>query len=450
MKNVDLSHDPLSSTGAYSTPVDSSVSINSDDHLSTEFDAHSSCNVRLFKPGDIIFIEGSSADKAYIIESGLVEIFVGSGVEAIQLSVLGPGDIFGEMGLIDAFPRSASARAVCHCRCIIVSTTQIAERIESSTPLVKLLISMSIHRNRAYNSYFRAVLNTSHITLPSLAITEKTFVKSPQYEKILEDIKLESDLQKAVLNNELKPYYQPLIDLKKKNIIGFESLLRWHCPVRGLLLPKQFITLAEETSLILPIGAWVLERACIDLLIFQAELEHFHPCPSELFISVNISVRQFQEPDFFNQLIEITRRHRIRPSQIKLEVTERIFLAQSEAINTISQCRAAGFDVSLDDFGTGYSSLNYLERCEIDSLKIDQLFIQKICSSERARLLVSAIIDIAQKLGLPTVAEGIETPGQQIILQELGCDVGQGHLFSQPLPFEEALAFLLQAYRTST
>ncbi|NJL46388.1 MAG: EAL domain-containing protein [Leptolyngbyaceae cyanobacterium SM2_5_2] len=300
--------------------------------------AHSSCNIRLFKPGEIIFTEGSSADKAYIIESGLIEIFVGSNSEAIQLNVLGPGDIFGEMGLIDAFPRSASARALCHCRCMVVSATQIAERIASSTPLVRLLISMALHRNRAYNSYFRTILNTSHISLPSLAITEKTYVKNPQYEKILEDIKLESDLQNAVLKNELQPYYQPLLDLKTTDTVGFESLLRWHSPTRGIVSPQQFIGLAEETSLILPIGAWMLERACLDLHLFQAEAEHLHHCKPNLFISVNISVRQFQEPDFFHQLIALTQRYHINPQQIKLEVTERIFLAQVDAIETIGQC----------------------------------------------------------------------------------------------------------------
>lgn len=401
-----------------------------------------SCNVRFFREGETIFTEGSRSDTAYIIELGLVEIFVGSGDDAVQLSVLGPGDIFGEMGLIDDFPRSASARAVCHCRCITISATQIAERIEASNPLVRLLISISLHRNRAYNNYFKAILNSSHVVLPNLAVTAKAYTKNPQHRKILEEIKLESDLQKATRNDEFRPYYQPLFSIRDNSIVGFESLLRWQCPDRGMVSPQQFISLAEETSLIVPIGDWILERAFIDLKTFQTQWNSGQATPSHLFMSVNISVRQFQESDFCEKLIALAQRHQVSPHHIKLEVTERLFLDQADAISVISDCRAAGFEVALDDFGTGYSSLSYLVGCEIDSLKIDQSFTQQISTNDRARILVSSIIDIAKKLGLPTIAEGIETEDHRRILEEMGCDIGQGYLFSKPLPADQVLAFL--------
>lgn len=400
------------------------------------------CNVRIFHEGETIFEEGSSSDTAYIIESGLIEIFVGTGDEAVQLSVLGPGDLFGEMGLIDSFPRSASARAMCHSRCIVISAAQIAERIEASNPLVKLIMSISLHRNRAYNSYFKSVMNSSQVVLPSPAVTAKTYAKDLQHRKILEEIKLESDLQGAVRNNELQPYYQPLFDLQTNEVVGFESLLRWQSPDRGMVPPQQFIALAEETSLIVPIGDWILEQACLDLRRFQCQWDGSGRSPRELFISVNIAVRQFQEPDFCAKLLALVDRYQVKAENLKLEVTERIFLAEAEAISAIGQCRAAGFQVSLDDFGTGYSSLNYLERCEIDSLKIDQSFTQKICTSPRAKVIVGAIINIAQDLGLPTVAEGIETPEQRQMLQDMGCDIGQGYWFSQPLPVRDILALL--------
>ncbi|MFH7245354.1 MAG: EAL domain-containing protein [Spirulina sp.] len=407
------------------------------------------CNVRFFREGETIFTEGSRSDTAYIIETGLVEIFVGSGDDAVQLSVLGSGDIFGEMGLIDNFPRSASARAVCPCRCITISGTQIAERIEASSPLVRLLISISLHRNRAYNNYFKALLNSSHVVLPNLAVTAKAYAKNPQHRKIVEEIKLESDLQKAVRNDELQPYYQPLFSICDNGIVGFESLLRWQCPDRGMVSPQQFISLAEETSLIVPIGDWILEQACIDLKHFQALWQVGQTEPSHLFMSINISVRQFQEPDFCDKLLALTERYQVLPKHIKLEVTERIFLDHADAVQAIDTCRAAGFEVALDDFGTGYSSLSYLERCEIDSLKIDQSFIQKICTSNRAKILVSSIIDIAKKLGLPTIAEGIETEEHRQILQEMGCDIGQGYLFSKPMPVEEVLSLLANSPRPS-
>lgn len=401
------------------------------------------CNIRLFNGGETIFVEGSSADEAYIIESGFVEIFVGTGDDSLQLNVLDPGDIFGEMGIIDGSPRSASARAVSPCRCIMVSAAQVAERIESSSPMVRLFISMSLHRNRTYNNYLRTLANP-HGDLPSPAVTEIAYAKGQQHQQILDDIKLESDLQNAVRNNELFLVYQPLLDLSTSKIVGFEALLRWQCPQRGLVSPQQFIALAEETSLILPMGDWVLERSCADLRRFQRQLNRLEQADDNFFISINISVRQFQQPDFFERLIACTRRYGVSAAHIKLEVTERVFLDETEAIDSIGKCRAAGFEVSLDDFGTGYSSLNYLERCEIDCLKIDQSFIQKLCSSDRAKILVSSIIDIARQLGLPTVAEGIETPAQRDALRAMGCDIGQGFLFSRPLPLAEAVALLGQ------
>ncbi|WP_052049745.1 EAL domain-containing protein [Leptolyngbya sp. KIOST-1] len=404
------------------------------------------CNIRLFNGGETIFTEGSAPDRAYIIESGYVEIFVGAGADSLQLNVLGPGDIFGEMGIIDASPRSASAKAIGPCRCIVLSAALVAERIESSSPMVRLLIAMSLHRNRAYNTYLKS-LARPQLSLPQPAVTENTYAKNQQYQQILEDIKLESDLQNAVGNDELFLMYQPLLDLNTRSIIGFESLLRWQCPQRGLITPQHFIALAEETSLILPMGDWILEHSCASLRRFQDQLDRIGQSQTNFFVSVNISVRQFQQPDFFDRLMACSQRHGVSAHQIKLEVTERIFLDLDEidAIDSIGKCRAAGFEVSLDDFGTGYSSLNYLERCEIDCLKIDRSFIHKLCTSDRARILVGSIIDIAHKLSLPTVAEGIETQAQMEALQAMGCAIGQGFLFSHPLRFNEALALVGQS-----
>ncbi|MBE9138118.1 EAL domain-containing protein [Nodosilinea sp. LEGE 07088] len=424
-----------------SAPVDDPLSEGDGNSLIADIAISPQCNIRLFGAGEMVFAEGSSADKAYIIESGYVEIFVGFDDNTVQLNMLGPGDIFGEMGIVDASPRSASARAICPCRCIIVLAAQVAERIESSAPMVRLLISMSLHRNRAYNTYLR---NLAHPIggLPSPAETEKVYTQSQQYQQILADIKLESDLQNAVQNDELSLVYQPLLNLSTRRIIGFESLLRWQCPRRGMVSPQQFIALAEETSLILPMGDWILERSCADLRQFQEYLNGLDQGCRDFFISINISVRQFQQPDFFDRLLACTQRQGVNAQHLKLEVTERIFLDEIGAIHSIDKCRAAGFEVSLDDFGTGYSSLNYLERCEIDCLKIDRSFINKLCSSDRAQILVGSIIDIARKLGLPTVAEGIETQAQMDTLRSLGCDIGQGFLFSHPLPLPEALALL--------
>ncbi|MGB3310661.1 MAG: EAL domain-containing protein [Nodosilinea sp.] len=441
MKSITSLTCPLMAEGL--VPANAIPPENDSSALVADIAVSPECNIRLFNTGDTIFAEGNSADRAYIIESGYVEIFVGAGEDSLQLNVLGPGDIFGEMGIIDASPRSASAKAICPCRCIVVSAAQVAERIESSSPMVRLFISMSLHRNRAYSAYLKT-LSTPQVNLPSPAVSEKAYAKNQQYQQLLDDIKLESDLQNAVRNDELFLVYQPLLNLNTGSIMGFESLLRWQCPQRGLVSPQQFITLAEETSLILPMGEWILDHSCADLRRFQNQLDHMDQDNADFFISINISVKQFQQRDFFDRLMACTQRHRVSAQQIKLEVTERIFLDEIEAIDSISKCRAAGFEVSLDDFGTGYSSLNYLERCEIDCLKIDRSFIQKLCTSDRAKILVGAIIDIARKLGLPTVAEGIETPAQMSALRSMGCEIGQGFLFSRPLPLPEALGLVGQ------
>jgi EAL domain-containing protein (putative c-di-GMP-specific phosphodiesterase class I)/CRP-like cAMP-binding protein len=401
-------------------------------------------NLRLFETGEIIFLEGSESDKAYVIESGLVEIFVGDEPDAVQLNILGAGEIFGEMGLIDSSPRSASARALTQCYCVVMSASQIAERINSSSPIVQLLVSILLHRNRAYNDYLKVNHTCPKITLSKPDSADLANIDSSRYRKVIENIKLESDLQNAIHGEELTLHYQPLLRLKDSSPVGFEALLRWHSPARGMVLPKQFIELAEETSLMIPIGSWILERAFSDLRHFQDNLSLVNDNPPELFMSVNISVRQFQEPGFFQNLVDLANKCSISPHQIKLEVTERIFLEGIQAITAIEECRSAGFEVALDDFGTGYSSLNYLERCEIDSLKIDQSFTRKLCTSERAKIIVSSIIEISTKLGLPTVAEGIETVEQMVVLQELGCDIGQGYLFSRPVDFRQALTYLKQ------
>jgi EAL domain-containing protein (putative c-di-GMP-specific phosphodiesterase class I) len=443
MKNVDPANTPLPPEISYSKSTEEQLKRTFD----SDFAVDAACNSCDFQPGELIFSEGSPADKAYIVESGLVEIFVGSDAETVQLNTLGPGDIFGEVGLIDAFPRSASAKALSECRCIVVSAIQIAERIESSPPMVKMLMSMALHRNRTYNSYLKTHVHPSSDHFIDPISIQNTYVHSYQYKKILEDIKLESELKSAIQNHELALYYQPLYSLSQKNLIGFEALLRWQSQTRGMLSPGQFIPIAEETSLIVPMGLWIIQQACLDLKHFQAGMDPGQETNPTLFISVNISVRQFLEPEFLDRLLAMVAHHGIPPGQLKLEVTERIFLEQAEAIDTISKCREAGFEIALDDFGTGYSSLNYLERCEIDTLKIDQSFTQKICTSERAKILVGSIIDIGKKLGLPTVAEGIETADQMVVLRDMGCDIGQGFLFSRPVSFPKALTLLNQPAR---
>lgn len=400
-------------------------------------------NLRSFESGELIFTEGSRGDCAYIIESGRVEIFVESDRHAIPLKVLGPGEIFGEMAVIDASARSASARALEACSCMVVSSSQIAERIQSSDAVVKLLIGMLLHRTREYNQHLKGTPDAGVYSPLDPVRPDPAVAAEPQRLQAIDKMRLESEFQKAICSNELMPYYQPLVDLKTEEIVGFELLLRWQSPKRGMVAPDLFVNLAEETSLIIPAGFWALEKACIHLHCFQQAIQTLKSTAPPLFISVNVSVRQFQHPDFVTTLMTLVRRHRVAPAQIKLEVTERIFLEGAVALEAIQQCCQAGFSISLDDFGTGFSSLNYIARCEIDSLKIDQSFVRQMFSDGKTPVLMQTILYLTKELQMPSFAEGIETREQMEALRDLGCDIGQGYLFGRPLPFEATLKLLV-------
>lgn len=394
-----------------------------------------------FQENELIFAEGTPGDCAYIIESGQVQIFMASPSHPIPLKVLGPGDIFGEMSVIDASPRSASAMAIDDCVCIVVSRSQIAERINDSDPVVKLLIDILLRRTREQNTLLK-INSQRDVTSFSDKPAIQSSLGEDQRLVILEKMKLEAELKEALNRHELEPYYQPLVDLQTHEIVGFESLIRWNSPMRGLVQPGLFIDLAEETSLIMPIGLYILEASCRDLSAIQSACNQEHCPQARLFVSVNVSVKQIQEPSFIDQLLTIVQHYGLQPEQIKLEVTERIFLESGAAIQTIQKCRQAGFTISLDDFGTGFSSLNYISRCEIDSLKIDQSFVRQMFSNDKTLVLMNSIIELTHRLNMPSFAEGIETLQQMEALRNLGCHIGQGYLFGKPMVLADAIALL--------
>lgn len=241
---------------------------------------------------------------------------------------------------------------------------------------------------------------------------------------------LENDLRQAIGRKELQLFYQPIISLKTGRIAGFESLVRWRHPRRGLLGPLEFITLAEETGLIGQIGAWVLEEACRRMRDWQT---HF-PSDPPLTVSVNLSIRQFNQIDLVTEIVEILARSGWRAGRLKLELTETALMQNAaRAAHILSQLKAADIDVSLDDFGTGYSSLSYLHALPFDTLKIDKSFIAGMVG-ERSKLeIVRAILLLAHNLKMDVVAEGVETMEQLAQLRALDCEYAQGYLFAPPL-----------------
>ncbi|WP_407704159.1 putative bifunctional diguanylate cyclase/phosphodiesterase [Xylophilus rhododendri] len=246
---------------------------------------------------------------------------------------------------------------------------------------------------------------------------------------------LEADLRSAIGNHELLLFFQPVVN-EQSRLTGAEVLLRWQHPVRGMVMPGEFIPLAEQTGLILPVGNWVLETACEQLVRWGAQ-----PATRELTLAVNVSARQFRQVDFVATVLGVLERTGARPDRLKIELTESLLLSDVEdIIGKMTALKAHGVGFSLDDFGTGYSSLSYLKRLPLDQLKIDQSFVRDVLTDPNDAAIVRTILALAESLDLAVVAEGVETAGQLDFLRRSGCRAFQGYYFSRPAPVEAMMA----------
>jgi len=259
------------------------------------------------------------------------------------------------------------------------------------------------------------------------------FFETGLNERAQERRQLESDLRLALERGEFEVYYQPLFDLQHNRICSFEALLRWHHPKRGLVSPVEFIPVAEDTGLIVPIGAWALREACRGAAGW----------PDHIRVAVNASSVQFHRGGFHETVVQALGGSGLDPSRLEIEITESIFLEGSEAtLKLLHGLRGLGVRVALDDFGTGYSSLSYLQSFPFDKLKIDRSFIQNILTRPGASAIVRAITDLARALGIETTAEGVEETAQLNELRAHGCTSVQGFLFAEPMPKREVAKLL--------
>jgi len=254
-------------------------------------------------------------------------------------------------------------------------------------------------------------------------------------------LKLETDLRHALRNDEFVVHYQPIVSLKNGEVVGFEALVRWQKSASELVYPNDFIEVTEDTGLILFLGMWVLKEACRTLCRWHAEF----PRTTPLTVSVNVSARQFSQPDLVQQICHIIEETGVDPATVTLEITESVAMYDAEhAIRVLSQLREIGVRFSIDDFGTGYSSLSYLHRLPFDILKIDRSFIAAIDQGRENLNIVRTIIRLAKDLGIDVVAEGTETTAQIDHLKALGCEFAQGYYFSRPID-AAAIGQFLQA-----
>jgi EAL domain-containing protein (putative c-di-GMP-specific phosphodiesterase class I) len=258
------------------------------------------------------------------------------------------------------------------------------------------------------------------------------------HEGVLARLELRADLQRAIVTDELELHYQPIVRLTDGNVSGVEALLRWNHPERGMVQPAQFIPLAEDTGLIVPIGRWVLREGCRHARRMLDELGPDAPVT----MSINLSIKQLQHSDIVADVREALADARIPPHTLTLEITETVLMADTElAVKRLVELKELGVRLALDDFGTGYSSLSYLSRFPVDVLKMDRSFLREGGTLE-ANGLATAVLALGATLSLEVVAEGIELSEQWQTLRDLGCKLGQGFLFARPMDADSSLEFL--------
>jgi EAL domain-containing protein (putative c-di-GMP-specific phosphodiesterase class I) len=371
--------------------------------------------------GDLIFSEGDRADAAYLIEEGTVEISIKRDGDDQTLTMLGPGEVFGEMGVIDASPRSATASAIGNCVLVEVSAEQIQQVIAKSDPFFSELMRKLVGRLRDTQSSL--IAGDEGISLRSSEL-------GPGYNELVQ----ERNIAEAIISGEIEPYLQPIVDLRNGEALGYESLARWRSETMGLMRPYDFLPLARRTGLIRRIDLTMADRA----MAIGAMLGH---TPASPYVTVNFSAWLFQDADLASTLRRMLDQHGLPPSRLCLEVTETGLIDDMDAAErSMGELRAVGIRMALDDFGTGLSSINVLRRQHFDMLKVDGSLVQGCAGSPRQQAILQGILDLCGRLGIDVVAEGIEDAETTATLLDLGFTVGQGLHFAPPILAEQAMA----------
>ncbi|MDB6096255.1 MAG: hypothetical protein JWM09_533 [Francisellaceae bacterium] len=312
--------------------------------------------------------------------------------------------------------------------------------------LITLSIGISAYPNDSKETY--TLLNYADMAMKNskeVGRNTYSYYNKESNERSLQLNKLEQDLRKALEKNELIINYQPKIDIETGHIIGAEALVRWAHPTLGLISPDEFIPLAEQTGLIVPIGNWVIKESCRQLASWQKSGLTPPLCPIHLCIAINLSAYQFKTGDVASLIALIIWETGLDASMLEIELTESLIMENPEKIKLMLRVlKSMGMQISIDDFGTGYSSLSHLRQFPINSLKIDKSFIQDITLKSDASIIVTSIISMAKKLGLKIIAEGVETEAQLAFLKKEGCDVMQGFLFSEGVEAEQFVELLKQ------
>ena len=407
-------------------------------------------------------MEGDAGDCAYIIESGMVEILLEKDDRKLVMATLTKGEILGEMAIVDQLPRTASARAVVPTVVTAIPLEYVSQKIEQSDPTVRMFLRIAMTRYRDLNTRLgqvfeelstaqdeatdddwatttmqlknvvsqftemqkridSAVANSSPSDMdPALSEETLTITKKGVAEEKL--------LSAALKRNQFCLHYQPIIDLTDNRIAGCEALVRWNHPSGKLLTPASFIDQAESSGLIVELGYWIAEEACC----FQSRL--INDFNQDLFVSVNLSGKQFEDSNLIPRLSDIMRRTGASQQRMKYEITESLLMDNPEiATKSLNQLKETGAKLAIDDFGTGYSSFSYLHRFPFDTLKIDRVFINAMARSHKSNQIVKSLVNLSHDLDMEVIAEGIESEEQAELMRDFQTNFGQGYFYSKPI-----------------
>lgn len=368
----------------------------------------------VYAQGEVIFREGEPGDCAYLIEEGNVEVCIN---QTEQINIIGKGELFGEIALLDRQPRTATVRALDNTVLVPIQRTLVNELLEKTDPVIRHLLVTILERFRTQSHQ------------PNFDPSRSTTLKRDSVRgEATQRLRLASDISYALKNREFEMHYQPICDMQSGQVAGFEALIRWYHPREGVISPMDFLWLAEQTGQIRDLGLWTLEQSCADWPRLRQQTRHAHP-----FISVNVSPSQLTSERFVDDVKTIITQTGISPRELKLELTETVIINDPElTLQLLQRLADLGSCIALDDFGTGHSGLDSLHRYPIGTMKIDRVFISKMVESPQSHEIVETSIRLAHSLGMDVVAEGIETEDVRDKLLALNCNFGQGWLFGKP------------------
>ena len=393
----------------------------------------------VYDKGAVIFKQGDHGQHALFIERGTVDVIIQKDGADLTIATLGAGEIIGEMSMIDDAPRSANVIATEETEVIVIQRSRFIAPLTSADPMMNLILRVVLTRFRDAQNRYSGISRDPNNEDKSL-----DEIRRLAFERIND----ERDLMQGLEAQEFEMHYQPLIDLKTRQLAGVEALMRWRKPDDSFVSPGHFIPLAEYTGMIVELGRFALETSLADQVQFVDAFKQSFPGARLPFMSTNVSGLQLSDLEEIDRIAEIIHRSGVDLTEVKLEITETLMVENpTHAAEALKKLKALGLSLAIDDFGTGYSSLSYLHMFPLDTLKIDRAFVNSMDDSESSRRIVHSIVGLASALEMNIVAEGIETETQADALKALACHYGQGYFFAKPQPAQSILE-LIRAGKT--